>query len=175
MNNLFRFVFPVNQGLRHLFGTGHLLGIFIDEYPVAPHLQVRVAIDHPALHRFSCGEVKLSGAGFFGQFCDVVCIYATARHDVAKYNAGSDVTNSIISSGCIINSKVENSVLFKGVFVGNGCTIKNSIILNKAYIGDNVYVENCIVESNETLLSNTSYVGKDQIKIVSENNNRYGV
>ena len=93
----------------------------------------------------------------------------------AKYNAGSDVTNSIISSGCIINSKVENSVLFKGVFVGNGCTIKNSIILNKAYIGDNVYVENCIVESNETLLSNTSYVGKDQIKIVSENNNRYGV
>ena len=109
-------------------------------------------------------------------FRDEPHIYSKAQDLApAKYNAGSDVTNSIISSGCIINSKVENSVLFKGVFVGNGCTIKNSIILNKAYIGDNVYVENCIVESNETLLSNTSYVGKDQIKIVSENNNRYGV
>ena len=93
----------------------------------------------------------------------------------AKYNEGADVRNSLIASGCIINSKVENSVLFKKVFVGNGCTIKNSIIMNGAYIGDNVYVENCIVESNETLLSNTSYVGKDSIMVVSEKQNRYGV
>lgn len=93
----------------------------------------------------------------------------------AKYNAGSDVHNSLVASGCIINSHIENSVLFKKVFVGNNCVIKNSIILNGAYIGDNVYVENCIVESSETLLSNTSYVGKDSIRIVSEKNNRYGV
>jgi glucose-1-phosphate adenylyltransferase len=63
----------------------------------------------------------------------------------------------------------------KRFFVGNNCVIKNSIILNGAYIGDNVYVENCVVESSETLLSNTSYVGKDSIRIVSEKNNRYGV
>lgn len=93
----------------------------------------------------------------------------------AKYNAGSDVHNSLVASGCIINSHIENSVLFKKVFVGNNCVIKNSIILNGAYIGDNVYVENCVVESSETLLSNTSYVGKDSIRIVSEKNNRYGV
>ncbi|MCR5055116.1 MAG: glucose-1-phosphate adenylyltransferase subunit GlgD [Lachnospiraceae bacterium] len=93
----------------------------------------------------------------------------------AKYNSGANVTNSLVASGCIINSQVENSVLFKKVFVGNNCTIKNSIILNGAYIGDNVYVENCIVESNETLLSNTSYIGKNGIKIVAENNNRFGV
>lgn len=93
----------------------------------------------------------------------------------AKYNAGSDVHNSLLASGCIINSHIENSILFKKVFVGNNCVIKNSIILNGAYIGDNVYVENCIVESSETLLSNTSYVGKDSIRIVSEKNNRYGV
>ncbi|MCR4782882.1 MAG: glucose-1-phosphate adenylyltransferase subunit GlgD [Lachnospiraceae bacterium] len=93
----------------------------------------------------------------------------------AKYNAGSEVVNSLVTSGSIINSKVENSVIFKGVFVGNGCTIKNSIILDGAYIGDNVYVENCIVEKNETLLSNTSYVGKEEIKVVAEKNNRYSV
>ena len=93
----------------------------------------------------------------------------------AKYNEGAEVKNSLIASGSIINSHVENSVLFKKVFVGNGCTIKNSIIMNGAYIGDNVYVENCIVESNETLLSNTSYVGKDSIMVVSEKQNRYGV
>lgn len=91
----------------------------------------------------------------------------------AKYNAGSDVKNSLIGSGCIINSKVEHSVLFKKVFVGNNSVIKNSIILNGAYIGDNVHVENCIVESNETLLSGSTYIGKDKIRVVAENNNRY--
>lgn len=91
----------------------------------------------------------------------------------AKYNAGSDVRNSLIASGCIINSKVEHSVLFKKVFVGNNSVIKNSIILNGAYIGDNVHVENCIVESNETLLSGSTYIGKDRIRVVAENTNRY--
>jgi glucose-1-phosphate adenylyltransferase len=93
----------------------------------------------------------------------------------AKYNEGAKVSGSLISSGCIINSQVENSILFKKVFVGSGCVIKNSIILPGAYIGDNVYIENCIVESNETLLSNTSYVGRDNIMVVAEKNNRYGV
>lgn len=91
----------------------------------------------------------------------------------AKYNAGSRVKNSLIASGCIINSTVENSVLFKKVFVGNNTVIKNSIILNGAYIGDNVHVENCIVESGETLLSGSSYIGEDGIKIVAERRNRY--
>ena len=91
----------------------------------------------------------------------------------AKYNAGAEVRNSLISSGCIINSKVENSVLFKKVFVGKNCVIKNSIILNDVYIGDNTHIENCIVESRGTLNANTYYCGENGIKIVSENNHRY--
>ena len=91
----------------------------------------------------------------------------------AKYNVGSDVRNSLVASGCIINSKVENSVLFKKVFVGKNCVIKNSIILNDVYIGDNTHIENCIVESRDTLKANTYYCGENGIKIVSENNERY--
>jgi glucose-1-phosphate adenylyltransferase len=91
----------------------------------------------------------------------------------AKYNVGSDISNSLISSGCIINGRVENSVLFKKVFVGKNCVIKNSIILNDAYIGDNTHVENCIVESRGTLKVNTYYCGEQDIMIVSENNERY--
>jgi glucose-1-phosphate adenylyltransferase len=103
-------------------------------------------------------------------------VYAKA-YDLppAKYNVGSNVKNSLVGSGCIINSQVENSVLFKKVFVGNNSVIRNSIILNGAYIGDNVVVENCIVESNETLLSDTKYIGENEIKVISERNNRFGV
>ena len=91
----------------------------------------------------------------------------------SKYNMGSDVSNSLIASGCIINGRVENSVLFKKVFVGKNCVIKNSIILNDAYIGDNTHVENCIVESHGTLRANTFYSGDDAVRIVAENNERY--
>lgn len=91
----------------------------------------------------------------------------------AKYNAGSRVSNSLVSSGCIINSQVENSVLFKKVFVGKNCVIKNSIILNDVYIGDNTHVENCIVESHGTLKANTYYSDENKILIVSEKNDRY--
>ena len=91
----------------------------------------------------------------------------------AKYNFGSQVKNSLISSGCIINGTVENSVIFKKAYIGNNCTIKNSIILNDVYIGDNTYIENCIVESRDTIRANSNHVGEDGIKIVIEKNDRY--
>ena len=92
----------------------------------------------------------------------------------AKYNPGSKVRNSLVSSGCIIDGNVIDSVLCKEVYVGNNCTIKNSIILNDVYIEDNSYIENCIVESHDTIRAGTSYIGEpDAIKIVSEHNDRY--
>ncbi len=96
-------------------------------------------------------------------------------HDLppAKYNVGSEVKNSLVASGCIINSKVENSVLFKKAFVGNNSVVKNCVVLNGAYIGDNVHIENCIVESHQTLLSGTTCIGEDGVRIVTGSKNRY--
>lgn len=92
----------------------------------------------------------------------------------AKYNPGAVVKNSLVSSGCILNGAVENSVLFKKVYVGNNCVIKNSVILNDVYIGDNTVIENCIVESRDTIRANTTHIGTpDNIKIVVEKNERF--
>ena len=91
----------------------------------------------------------------------------------AKYNPGASVKNSLVASGCIINGTVENSVLFKKVFVGNNCVIRNSIILNDVYLGDNTCIENCIVESRDTIRANSRYVGEDCVKVVIEKNERY--
>lgn len=92
----------------------------------------------------------------------------------AKYNVGADVRNSLISSGCIVNGVVENSVIFKKSYIGNSCVIKNSIILNDVYIDDNTCIENCIVESHSTIRANSHYVGEDgHIRIVVERNERY--
>ena len=90
-----------------------------------------------------------------------------------KYNPGSVVKNSLVSAGSIINGYVENSLIFKNVFVGENCVIKNSIVLNDVYLGDNVHLENCIVESCDTIRANTYYNGDDGIKIVIESDERY--
>ncbi len=94
----------------------------------------------------------------------------------AKYNPGAVVKNSLVSSGCILNGVVENSLLFKKVYVGNNCTIKNSIILNDVHIGDNTHIENCIVESRDTIRANSSFIGEEgKIRIVVEKNERYSI
>ena len=91
----------------------------------------------------------------------------------AKYNPGNIVSNSLISSGCIINGQVENSILFKDVYVGNNCVIKDSIVLNNVYLGDNTHIEHCIVESRDTIRANSYYCGEDRIRIVIEKDDRY--
>ncbi|MBR4513591.1 MAG: glucose-1-phosphate adenylyltransferase subunit GlgD [Lachnospiraceae bacterium] len=94
----------------------------------------------------------------------------------AKYNKDAIVSNSLIASGSIINGTVEDSILFKKVYIGNNCVIKNSIILNDVHIGDNCYIENCIVESRDTLRANTVHTGDpDQIKVIVEKNFRYAL
>ena len=109
---------------------------------------------------------------FFKQYPD---IYSKVDDlPPAKYNVGSKIKNSLISSGCIVNGTVEDSVVFKKAYIGNNCYIKNSIILNDVYIGDNTHIENCIVESHGTIRANSYHTGENgNIKIVIERNDRF--
>ena len=108
---------------------------------------------------------------FFRQYPD---IYSKVDDlPPAKFNVGANVSNSLVSSGTIVNGTVENSVIFRKTFIGNNCTIKNSIILNDVYIGDNTYIENCIVESHGTIRANSYHKGENGIEIVMEDNERY--
>lgn len=105
---------------------------------------------------------------FFNTYPDIY----TKEEDLApaKYNVGSCVKNSLVSSGCIVNGQVENSILFRKAYIGNNVIIKNSIILNDVYIGDNTVIENCIVESRGTIRANSTLVGENgEIKIVMSN------
>ncbi|GMQ62419.1 glucose-1-phosphate adenylyltransferase subunit GlgD [Vallitalea maricola] len=85
----------------------------------------------------------------------------------AKYNSGSVISNSLISGGCIINGKVNNSILFRKVFIGKNTSINNSIILDGAYIGNNCCIENSIVNTDTVIGDDCTYKDrKGNIKIV---------
>ena len=58
------------------------------------------------------------------------------------------IENSLISEGCDICGRVENSVLGAGVVIEQGATVRNSLIFNGAVIGAGALVDFCIIDSN---------------------------
>ena len=76
-------------------------------------------------------------------------IYSVNPGRPAQYiGAQAAVKSSLVVEGCIINGKVENSVLFQGVVVGKNSIIKDSVIMPNTKIGDNVVVDKAIVGSD---------------------------
>ncbi|MFN2747497.1 sugar phosphate nucleotidyltransferase [Bacillus sp. z60-18] len=65
-----------------------------------------------------------------------------------KYSKTGSVKQSIIADGCVIEGEVENSILFRGVYVGKGTKIKNSIIMQKTQIGEGCRLENVICDKD---------------------------
>ena len=78
----------------------------------------------------------------------------------AKYNYMAEVKNSIIGSGSIINGGVENSVLFRKVFTSDNSRVANSIIMEGSFIGNGCYVENAIFDKEVILSDGKRVVGQ---------------
>lgn len=64
------------------------------------------------------------------------------------YTETSDVQNSLVANGCIIEGQVENSIIFRGVKIGKGAVVKNSVVMQKAEIGENALVVNSILDKD---------------------------
>lgn len=87
----------------------------------------------------------------------------------AKFNYGSKVSNGLCAGGCIINGNVEESILFRKVFIGRDTLIKNSIILNGTYIGDGCHIENAIIDSHSNIKDGTVIQGTpENIQVIRE-------
>jgi glucose-1-phosphate adenylyltransferase len=88
-------------------------------------------------------------------------IYTKVRDDMpAIYGLGSSVKGSLISSGCIIDGEVENSILFRGVRVEKGAVIKNSIIMQDSFIGTGSSL-NCVVLDKKVAITPHKHLSGD--------------
>lgn len=89
-------------------------------------------------------------------------IYTKIKNDPpTKYTADSNIRHSIIANGCIIEGKVENSILFRGVKVQKGAYVKNSIIMQKSEVGENALVEYAIIDKKSTVTSGKMIKGEE--------------
>lgn len=76
-------------------------------------------------------------------------IYTKVKNEPpAIYAKTAEVKNSLIANGCIIEGRVENSILFRGVKVGQNTVVKNSIVMQKTEIAYGVSLENVIIDKD---------------------------
>lgn len=94
-------------------------------------------------------------------------IYTKTRDDApAVYREGNQVRNSLVADGCVIEGRVENSVLFRGVRIGRNASVKNAIIMQDSHIEDSVELESVILDKAVTIRSHGRLIGQKQYPIV---------
>ncbi|MGG3466459.1 glucose-1-phosphate adenylyltransferase [Neobacillus pocheonensis] len=73
-------------------------------------------------------------------------IYSVNPNQPPQYiSPDAVVKESLINEGCTIEGEIDKSVLFQGVTVGKGSSIKESVIMPDAIIGNNCLIEKAIV------------------------------
>ena len=70
----------------------------------------------------------------------------------------AEVSNSLLSSGCIIEGHVEHSILSSGVMVAEGAVVKDSIIMNDTVVGNGCIIDRSILEK-EVMVGAGCHVG----------------
>ena len=94
-------------------------------------------------------------------------IYTKIKDEVpAKYAKTSNVKNSLVANGCIIEGEGENSILFRGVYVGKGAKIKNSIIMQNSEIYNNSDLEYVILDKSVNIRQGRRLIGDEVFPVI---------
>ncbi|MBQ1977084.1 MAG: glucose-1-phosphate adenylyltransferase subunit GlgD [Clostridia bacterium] len=89
-------------------------------------------------------------------------VYTKVRNSTPTYySETSNVKNSMIADGCVIEGTVENSILFRGVKIGRNCTVKNCILMQDTITGENVFLNYVIADKNVVIRDGRMLSGCD--------------
>lgn len=98
-------------------------------------------------------------------------VYTKVKDEIpTKYGSTGNVRNSLLADGCYIKGSVSDSVLFRGVDVGEGARISNSILMQGAKIGKDVVLDHVILDKGVTIHDGRSLAGHSDFTIVIRKN-----
>jgi glucose-1-phosphate adenylyltransferase len=70
----------------------------------------------------------------------------------------ASIINSLVSPGCVVKGRVENSVLSPKAWVDEGAVVRNSVIMGNAFIGRHSVVDHCVLDE-EVKIGDYCYLG----------------
>lgn len=88
------------------------------------------------------------------------------------YAPDSQVENSFISNGCVIEGTVKNSILFRRVNVEKGAIIENSIVMQNCIIKRDVKLDNVVFDKNVVISEGKELKGDKKMPIIVDKNAR---
>ena len=81
----------------------------------------------------------------------------------------SEVNESLVAEGCIIEGDVDHSVIFQGVKIGKNSIVKNSVIMNDAIVEENVIINKAIIGSKAIIGNDCSIGNGNKIAVIASN------
>lgn len=86
----------------------------------------------------------------------------------AKYKEQAEVSQSIVANGCVINGKVENSVLFRGVKIEAGAVVRNSVLMQRCVVKAGAVLENVICDKDGNITEGRYLKGETNYPLLVE-------
>lgn len=98
-------------------------------------------------------------------------VYTKVRDDMAaRYGETANVSGSLIADGGRVDGTVENSVIFRGVFIAKGAVVRNSIIMQDAQVHENAELDHCILDKQAIIKRGGRLIGPETYPIVISKN-----
>lgn len=98
-------------------------------------------------------------------------IYTKTKDDMpTRYGLYSDVSNSIIADGCIIDGTVKNSVLFRGVRVKRGAVVENCILMQGVEVRENSTLKYVTSDKNAVIGGKAPITGTNRKAFIVKKN-----
>jgi glucose-1-phosphate adenylyltransferase len=72
----------------------------------------------------------------------------------------------MVANGCIIEGEVENSILFRGVYVGKGAKIKNCILLPNTEVNDDAELQYAVIDKNVSVRHRSRLIGNEEFPVI---------
>ena len=89
-----------------------------------------------------------------------------------KYGLESDIKDSLIADGCIIEGTVENSVLFRGVKIGKGAVVRNCVLLQGTKVGSKCNISSVITDKNVEISDDKVLTGSESYPLYINKNGK---
>ena len=94
-------------------------------------------------------------------------IYTKVRDRVPTYYGEScEVENSLVADGCMLEGKVEDSILFRQVTICQGAEVENCIIMNDTVVGEGADLKYVILDKNVTVRPGAKLCGDKNHPII---------
>ncbi len=90
----------------------------------------------------------------------------------AKYGLESNIKNSLIADGCVIEGTVENSIIFRGVKIGKDTVVKDSVIMQGTKIGSGCNISSVITDKNVEISDEKSLTGSETYPLYINKNGK---